>query len=65
MAQRKLVLRNARVFTALDHSVLDRGAVVIQGNEIEWVGAESALPAVADAEVMDVEVMVTQAGYGQ
>jgi len=54
MAQRKLVLRNARVFTALDHSVLDRGAVVIQGNEIEWVGADSALPAVADAEVMDL-----------
>ncbi|MGA1370712.1 MAG: amidohydrolase family protein [Pseudomonadales bacterium] len=54
MAQRTLVLRNARVFTALDHSVLDRGAVIIKGNAIEWVGPESALPPVPDAEVKDI-----------
>lgn len=54
MAQRTRVLRNARVFTAHDLSVMERGAVVIKGNAIEWVGAESELPSVADAEVIDL-----------
>ncbi|MCP5180502.1 MAG: amidohydrolase family protein [Pseudomonadales bacterium] len=55
MSKQELVLKNARVFTALNTSVIDRGAVWIVGNTIQYAGPEAALPATsADCEVIDV-----------
>ncbi|MFM8355692.1 MAG: hypothetical protein ACKOBM_12410, partial [Gammaproteobacteria bacterium] len=55
MNDRTLVLRNARVFTARDESVLERGVVAIRGNTIVFAGSEADAPTTdGDAEVLDV-----------
>jgi len=38
------LLTGARVFTALDGSVIERGAVAVQGDRITWVGPADAAP---------------------
>lgn len=55
MNDRTLVLRNGRVFTACDETVIDRGAVAVRGNVITYAGPEAGLPVQpADTEVRDV-----------
>lgn len=44
MNDRTLVLRNGRVFTACDETVIDRGAVAVRGNVITYAGPEAGLP---------------------
>lgn len=55
MNDRTLVLRNGRVFTACDETVIDRGAVAVRGNVITYAGPEAGMPVQpADTEVLDV-----------
>jgi imidazolonepropionase-like amidohydrolase len=55
MNDRTLVLRNGRVFTACDETVIELGAVAVRGNVITYAGPEAGLPVQpADTEVRDV-----------
>ena len=47
---------NARVFAALDETVLDHGAVWIKGDQVAYVGSSDAVPATpSDTEVIDLQ----------
>ena len=49
------IIINARLFTGLDNTVIDDGAVWIKGNKIVYAGANSALPQpAADAVIQDL-----------
>ena len=49
------IIINARLFTGLDNTVIDDGAVWIKGNKIVYAGASSALPQpAADAVIQDL-----------
>ena len=53
----KLFITNARLFTAVDGSVIDDGSVLIDGELIEWAGPTGEAPPSArepDVEQMDV-----------
>ena len=45
---------NARLFTAVDETVLDDAGVLIDGDRIEWSGPMSAAPPVEGVEQVDV-----------
>jgi len=54
MSVRDLVLDNARLFPALDESVVEAGAIWVSGNAIRFAGPRAELPPVpADAEIVD------------
>ena len=52
----KLLITRARLFAALDETVLDDGSVLVQGDRITWSGPTADLPSGAGdgAEVHDV-----------
>jgi imidazolonepropionase-like amidohydrolase len=50
----QLLISNARLFTAVDETVIDDGAVLIDGDRIEWAGPAASTPSVDDAERVDV-----------
>ncbi|MGE5211955.1 MAG: amidohydrolase family protein [Acidobacteriota bacterium] len=50
----RMLFTNARLFTAVDETVLDDAGVLIDGDRIEWSGPMSAAPSVEDAERVDV-----------
>lgn len=56
---RRTVLRNARIATlaegTADLGVVERGALVVNGGRISFAGPESDLPAVADADIVDLD----------
>lgn len=56
---RRTVLRNARIATlaegTADLGVVERGALVVNGERIGFAGSESDLPAVADADIVDLD----------
>jgi imidazolonepropionase-like amidohydrolase len=49
----RLVISNARLFAAVDDSVIDDASVLIDGDRIEWAGPSAAAPPVDDAERID------------
>ncbi len=53
----KLLITRARLFTAVDETVIDDGSVLIEGDRIAWVGPTDALPPEEhhDAERLDVD----------
>ncbi len=53
----KLLITRARLFTAVDETVLDDGSVLVEGDQIAWSGPTADLPPTArdDAEVFDVD----------
>lgn len=50
----RILLTNARVFTAVDETVLDVAGALIDGDRIEWSGPMAMAPTVEDAERVDV-----------
>lgn len=52
----RLLITGARLFTAVDETVVDDGSVLIDGDRIEWSGSTADLPPTArhDAELLDV-----------
>ena len=50
----RMLFTNARVFTAVDETVLDDAGVLIDGDRIEWSGPMVMAPSVKDAERVDV-----------
>jgi imidazolonepropionase-like amidohydrolase len=50
----QLLISNARLFTAVDDTVIDDGTVLIDGDHIEWSGPSASAPSVDDAERVDV-----------
>jgi imidazolonepropionase-like amidohydrolase len=50
----RILFANARVFTAVDETVLDGAGVLIDGDRIEWSGPMAMAPSVDDAERVDV-----------
>jgi len=52
----KLLITNARVFVAVDETVLDDGGVLVDGDRIVWSGPMSAAPSLdpADGDRLDV-----------
>mgnify|MGYP001812577568 FL=1 len=50
----RMLFTNARVFTAVDETVLDDAGVLIDGDRIEWSGPMSMAPSVEDVERVDV-----------
>jgi imidazolonepropionase-like amidohydrolase len=53
----KLLITRARLFAAVDETVIDDGSVLINGDQIAWVGPTGQLPPNASdgAEVLDVD----------
>lgn len=49
-----MLFTNARLFTAVDDTVLDDAGVLIDGDRIEWSGPMAMAPSVEDAERVDV-----------
>ncbi|MCC5886119.1 MAG: amidohydrolase family protein [Gammaproteobacteria bacterium] len=55
MASEHRLLRNARLFTAVDEQVIESGAVWIEGDSVRFAGPEAELPEVpADCDVRDL-----------
>lgn len=55
MGSHHRLLRNARLFTAIDEQVIEPGAVWIEGDTVRYAGPEAGLPETpADCEVMDL-----------
>ena len=50
----RILFTNARVFTAVDETVLDDAGVLIDGDRIEWSGPMAVAPTVEDAERIDL-----------
>jgi imidazolonepropionase-like amidohydrolase len=50
----RILFTNARLFTAVDETVLDDAGVLIDGDRIEWSGPMAMAPPVDDAERVDV-----------
>ena len=50
----RTMFTSARVFTAVDETVLDDAGVLIEGDRIEWSGPMAMAPSVEDAERVDV-----------
>ena len=50
----RMLFTKARVFTAVDETVLDDAGVLIDGDRIEWSGPMVMAPSVKDAERVDV-----------
>ena len=58
---------NARLFTAVDETVLDDAGVLIDGDRIEWSGPMAAAPSVQDAVLHSLMLAITlemKAGIG-
>ena len=53
----KLLITRARLFTAVDETVIDDGSVLIDGDRIAWVGPTAQLPPTASegVELLDVD----------
>ncbi len=61
----KMFITNARLFTAVDGSVLDDGSVLIEGDRIAWAGPTRDAPPTAhatDVERLDVAGMFVMPG---
>jgi imidazolonepropionase-like amidohydrolase len=50
----KLLITNARLFAAVDDTVVDDASVLIDGDRIEWSGPTGLAPSVADSVRLDV-----------
>lgn len=50
----QLLIDNARLFTAVDDTVVDDGSILIDGDRIEWSGPTASAPPVGDVERLDV-----------
>jgi len=50
----RILFTNARLFTAVDETVLDDAGVLIDGDRIEWSGPMGMAPSVEDAERVDL-----------
>jgi len=50
----RILFTNARVFTAIDETVLDDAGVLIDGDRIEWSGPMAMAPTVGDVERVDL-----------
>jgi imidazolonepropionase-like amidohydrolase len=50
----RILFTNARVFTAVDETVLDDAGVLIDGDRIEWSGPMGMAPTVGDVERVDL-----------
>jgi imidazolonepropionase-like amidohydrolase len=50
----RMLFTNARLFTAVDETVLDDAGVLIDGDRIEWSGPMALAPSVDDVEPVDV-----------
>ncbi|HUV17655.1 MAG TPA: amidohydrolase family protein [Ilumatobacteraceae bacterium] len=50
----RILFTNARVFAAVDETVLDDAGVLIDGDRIEWSGPMAVAPTVEDAERIDL-----------
>ena len=58
----RILFTNARVFTAVDETVLDDAGVLIDGDRIEWSGPMAVAPTVEDAERIDLGGMFVMPG---
>jgi imidazolonepropionase-like amidohydrolase len=60
----KLLITNARLFTAVDETVIDDGSVLIDGDRIVWAGPTALAPPLGDdaAERWDVDGMFVMPG---
>ena len=60
----KLLITNARLFTAVDETVIDDGSVLIDGDRIVWAGPTPLAPPLGDdaAERWDVDGMFVMPG---
>lgn len=55
VAARSTLLVGARVFTAVDGSVIERGAILVEGDRIAWIGPADAAPEVGhDVRLVDL-----------
>ena len=52
----KLLITNARLFAAVDETVLDNAGVLVEGDHIVWSGSMSAAPSADPAEVERLDV---------
>ena len=50
----RILFTNARVFAAVDETVLDDAGVLMDGDRIEWSGPMAVAPTVEDAERIDL-----------
>jgi imidazolonepropionase-like amidohydrolase len=51
----RILITNARLFTAVDETVIDDAGVLIDGDRIEWSGPTSSAPSVEGAEHIAVD----------
>lgn len=49
----RTLITNARLFTAVDETVIDDGAVLVEGDRIVWTGPSSDTPALGDGESIE------------
>jgi imidazolonepropionase-like amidohydrolase len=52
----RLLITNARLFTAVDETVIDDGSVLIDGDRIVWAGPTAGAPSVDDDGVERIDV---------